>query len=287
MWGAIAVAAFVSAAALLVFGSASPLYPGRLSLFDDNPIWTARAVFIGALVATFGPFPRGARLIMVPVLVLAGIVTVSLGPLLGFAAGVWAGIAETLRSADRRTDRLGLGWVVLGLVSGLALVVLLADAFFGGDASILARVLVNDPNVSGRATFLDAAIRLFSGSPFLGVGIGGFTSTGLIEYPHNLVAEVGSELGGIGLIVLAVWTAVALRGAARSPVLVALLVATAVYALFSGSVASNGEFWMISALCVANIAVPSRAKASVLEATSVAASRRSAALAGAAPARRA
>jgi O-antigen ligase len=260
LWGAIAVGAFFSAIVLIAFGEESPLYPGRIALYGDNPIWTARAAFIGALVAVFGPFPRLARVLMTPVLILAGILTVSLGPLLGFAIGAWAGTVEILRSG-RRAVSARPGWVTLGLVSGFALVFLLADAMFGGEGSILSRLVVSDPNVTGRATFLDAALRLFVSSPLLGVGFGGFESTGLIQYPHNLVAEIGSELGLVGLLALAAWVVLALRGAAGSPILVALLVATAVFSLFSGSVASNAEFWLVSALAVSKVPVRARSRA--------------------------
>ena len=107
--------------------------------------------------------------------------------------------------------------------------------------------------MTGRAGFLEAAWRLFLSSPLLGVGIGGFASTGIDQYPHNLIAEVGSELGVIGVLALAAWFGLALRGAARSPLLVALVVGTTAFSLFSGSLASNGEFWMFSALAVASL----------------------------------
>jgi O-antigen ligase len=261
MWGAVALAAVVSAVGLIGFGETSALYPGRVALFGDNPIWTARAAFVGALVMTFGPFPRIVRVIVTPILIVAGILTVSLGPLLGFAIGVWAGIAETLRTSVRTADRRQLGWIALGFASGIGVIALLGNSLFGGESSILASVVVNDPNVTGRATFLDAALRLFLSSPLLGVGLGGFESTGLIQYPHNLVAEIGSELGLVGLLALAAWFVLALRGAAGSPILVALLIATAVFGLFSGSVASNAEFWLVSALAVAKIPVRARARA--------------------------
>jgi O-antigen ligase len=260
MWAAIAAAAVVSAVALIGFGETSALYPGRVALFGDNPIWTARAAFVGALVMTFGPFPRIIKVIATPILILAGILTVSLGPLLGFAIGIWAGAAEILRTSVRTADRRQLGWIALGLVSGIGVIGLLANSLFGGENSILASVVVNDPNVTGRATFLDAALRMFLSSPFLGVGLGGFESTGLIQYPHNLVAEIGSELGVAGLLALAAWVVIALRGAAGSPILVALLIATAVFSLFSGSVASNAEFWLVSALAVAKVPVRARSR---------------------------
>ena len=60
------------------------------------------------------------------------------------------------------------------------------------------------------------------------------------------------------VMVLVVWLAMALRGAARSPILVALLVGTGTFAMFSGDLAGNGEFWMFSALAVAMLPIGGR-----------------------------
>ena len=119
----------------------------------------------------------------------------------------------------------------------------------------VARLVVDDPNVTSRASFLGAAASLFLQSPIFGVGIGGFAASGLDLYPHNMIAEVAVELGSIGILLFLAWFILALRGAARSPMLVALVVATSVYALFSGSLAGNAEFWMFSALAVAKFPI--------------------------------
>ena len=253
-WPALLVVAGASAVALIVFGGTTPEYPDRVTLFGDNPIWTARAAFIGALVALFGPFPRTVRALAVPVLLVAGLLTVSLGPLLGFVVGTWTGAVVAIRSPERRAGPRQAGWITLGFVTGVAILVLFADAVFGGDRSLLGRAILADPNVVGRTILLDTAISQFVESPVQGVGLGGFAARGILEYPHNLVAEVAAELGVVGLAMLLSWAALAVRGAAGSPLLGALLAATGVYALFSGSVASNAEFWMISALAVASTA---------------------------------
>jgi O-antigen ligase len=252
-WRLIGAAAFVYALGLLVFGASSALYPGRAIVFDTNPIWEARAAFVGALVVLFGPFPSVAKLGMAPVMILAGLTTVSLGPAIGLVVGAWAGVAETLRCAGGADRRVALGWVALVLLTGLAVVVLLSGAL----DPMLAHV-ANDPNVGSRSTYLVAAGRLFVQAPLLGVGIGGFASTGLDLYPHNLIAEVASELGSIGILVLLAWFGMALRGASRSPVLVALVAATGSFALFSGNLAGNQEFWMFSALAVAMFPIGGR-----------------------------
>ena len=254
-WGIVLIAAVAAALALIVFGGTSSEYPGRYSLFGDNPIWIARGAFFGALVALFGPFSRTVKLVSIPFLVAAGILTVSLGPLLGLVAGVWAGWIAILLERRSRPDLDNQpGWVAIGLLSSVALVVLLADSLLGADRSVLSTAVLSDPNVIGRAVLLDTGVGLFLGAPLQGVGLGGFAAIGFLEYPHNLVVEIASELGLIGIILLAIWLVLAIRGAAGSPLLMALLVATTVFALFSGSVASNAEFWMVSALAVSGAA---------------------------------
>lgn len=252
-WRLIGGAGIVYALGLLVFGAPSSLYPGRAILFDANPIWEARAAFVGALVVLFGPFPSVAKLVMVPVMILAGLTTVSLGPAIGLVVGAWAGAAETLRCSGRTDRRVAVGWAALASLAGLALVVLLSGAL----DPLLAHV-ADDSNITSRATYLDIAGRLVLGAPVFGVGFGGFAATGLDLYPHNLVAEVASELGLVGIMVLVVWLAMALRGAARSPILVALVIATGTFTLFSGDLAGNGEFWMFSALAVAMLPIGGR-----------------------------
>jgi putative Ca2+/H+ antiporter (TMEM165/GDT1 family) len=63
--------------------------------------------------------------------------------------------------------------------------------------------------------------------------------------------EIGSELGLVGVLILLAWFALALRGAARSPLLVGLVVATATYTLFSGNVGHVSAFQAIATLPVA------------------------------------
>ncbi len=254
-WALIAAAALISALALIAFGVETSLYPGRPTLFDANPIWAARAAFIGALVAIFGPFPTPAKLVMAPVMIVAGLLTVSLGPTIGLLVGAWAGAAEALRCADRTDRRVAVGWAVLGFGTGLILLVALTLGSEIDTGSRIVAGVVADPNVTSRASFLGASGSLFLRAPMLGIGVGGFSVSGLDVYPHNLIAEVGVELGLTGIIAFLAWLGLALRGAARSPILVALVVGTGVYALFSGSLASNTEFWMFSALAIAMVPV--------------------------------
>jgi O-antigen ligase len=257
-WGLVVGLALVSAVGLIAFGTASADYPGRPTLFNANPIWAARAVFVGALVALFGPFPLVVRIAAAPAMIVAGLLTVSLGPAVGLVVGAWAGVAEALRCREHLDRRIAVVWIALGLaIAGMVFAIL--SGAVGPIRPELLRV-VDDPNVTSRATYLDVSSSLFIGSPFLGIGVGGFAASGLDVYPHNLVAEIAAELGLIGLLSLLAWVLMALRGAARSPLLVALVVATGVFSLFSGSLASNSEFWMFTGLAVASFPVRGAAR---------------------------
>ena len=247
-WRPVAAAAVITALAMIAFGVASPIYPGRPTLFDANPIWESRALFIGAIVVTFAPIPRSFKLLLIPLVVYAGILPVSRGPAIGFLLGACAGGAEKLRTFDRHDRRIQLAWAGIGIATALGIVA--AFGLFDRVSTVLTSFLA-EPDVTSRSSYISESTRLFWSHPFLGVGIGGFAATGLDTYPHNLVFEIAAELGVLGILLVVPWVFFAVRGAAGSPILTALVVSTAIFSLFSGSLASNAEFWLCSAFAVA------------------------------------
>jgi O-antigen ligase len=248
-WGLIAAFGFVYALAILTIGTGWTDDVTRLTIFDQNPIEVARITMSVAVVVLFGPFRVLAKAAMAPVIVTAGLMTLSLGPLVGLGAGVLAGSVEILRLARRDGRRTILGWTALTLALGFTCIVLLSGVLY----PLIARV-VNDPNVTSRADYLAASGPLFMSSPLVGIGFGGLASTGLHEYPHNLPAEMLVELGLVGAAIVLAWVVLALRGALGSPLMVALVVTTGVFTLFSGSLASQTVFWLYSTLAVAMLA---------------------------------
>jgi hypothetical protein len=252
-WPLVAGAAFVYATTLILFGADSALYPGRFVLFDTNPIWVARAVFVGALIVILGPFPTPAKVVMASVMIVAGLRTGSLGPAVGLVVGLCAGAVEMIRCAEPADRRRWIGWAGFGLGLGAALTGALF--LFGAMDTLDPNAALGADDFTSRASSLRDAADLYVNAPVLGAGIGGFSAVGPLPYPHNLIGEIGSELGLVGILILVAWFALALRGAARSPVLVGLVVATATYTLFSGNVASDAEFWIFTSLAVAMIPV--------------------------------
>ncbi len=254
-WKIVGVAAILYASALLLIGGRNELYPDRVTLLEENPIWAARAVYLGSLAVLFSPFRLFVKVTTVPMMVAAGLVTASLGPLVGLIAGALAGLALLLWQAGKDADygrstarRARAGWFIVGFAVASGALVLAS-----GILDSLLGPVVSDPNVTSRAGFLDAAIENFLGSPLLGIGGGGFAAIDPARYPHNMLVEATMELGVAGTGLLVLWTSMAIVGALRSPLLIALVVATATYSLFSGSLATNVEFWIVSALAVAGL----------------------------------
>jgi O-antigen ligase len=245
-WRLVLIAAVAYSVAVLVFGA--PRQPGseRITLFGENPIFTGRVVLVGTVIALLGPFGLATKVSATAISVIAGVSTLSLGPIVGTGLGLVAGFIVSLRSRATSARQSGLKAVGLIVVAGL-LAILVAS----GLVDRIIRPLVEDPNVTSRATFLAASAQLFAEAPLLGIGFGGFASTGLHDYPHNMIAEVAAETGLIGLAALTSWIVLAVIGASRSPLVMGLLVASATGAFFSGHIGSQTEFWMFSALGVA------------------------------------
>ena len=245
-WRLVVAFGFAYSLALLLVGTGWSGESDRRTVFDINPINISGYLTAILAVVIFGPFQRVAKITMAPVMLIAAALTLSLGPLVSIGLGVLAGCAEALRLAARAGRRTVLGWAALVVVPGISLVVIVSGAI---DPFILP--LIDDPNVTSREDFLAASIPLIELSPLFGIGFGGFASTGLHLYPHNLPDEVMTELGIVGVALLLVWGVMALRGALGSPMLVAVVVTTGTLTLFTGSVASQEAFWLFSALAVA------------------------------------
>ena len=117
-WRLILVAATIYGLALLLIGEPWSEGGQRLTVFDQNPIWAARAILVGALIAILGPFPPVVKIVTAPMLILAGVLTQSLGPTVGMAAGLLAGAITALVLHSRREGRLSPGWTILALADG-------------------------------------------------------------------------------------------------------------------------------------------------------------------------
>jgi O-antigen ligase len=117
-----------------------------------------------------------------------------------------------------------------------------------------------DAGGADRGALADAAVEVFAANP-LGAGTGAYPALTGYEWPHNIVLELGSELGIFGvaaLIVLVGGIAVTLRGAARSPAVRgevigagSLLLLPLTVALSSFDLNGNRTLWFACGLALA------------------------------------
>lgn len=172
-----------------------------------NPIWTARECAVGVILS-LELRARGATrwfYIIVGATCLAGLVrTGSRGPLLALLAVLfWIGALKTRDLRRTAIAFVGLALLVTALL-GSSLNVNrgnpMAAYFLRAYASP-----VEDPNVATRLTLFKRAFQMWVTKPLLGHGLGSFAveitgTSGFREYPHNMVLELLSETGVIGLV---------------------------------------------------------------------------------------
>ena len=233
-------------------GEAEAVVGGRYSASSgQSPIELGRQAALGLLVGTFvllasrGVALRLLALVTMPVIAVAFISSGSRGPVLGLATGLLVLLLLTIREPGSRR-RLAL--VAGGAVAGAVFVSRLVPP---EDVQRSLSVITGSEgglSSNGRFELWSSAWRAFLDHPLGGIGTGGFAAVNPSEvYPHNLVLEVASELGLVGLVLLAATLAYAVaalvaawrRGAAEARPTVALVAALLASTLFNSLVSSN------------------------------------------------
>lgn len=226
--------------AVFLFGTINPLYPGRVTLGEQNPIWVARSCVLGGLLSALLPglwFP--ARIAGLGLGISAAFLTGSRGPILSLSVVL---IVVVLSWIVKREQVFRLG--MAGLASAAAAVVLLPIAGSVLNDSRFVRPLRTDPNSVDRLERSFAAFDLALSNPILGVGIGGF-ATGERSYPHNLILEIFAEEGIVGLLLWLGFIAAAFRKATLRES--CLLLLSILFSLTSGDLSENFEQFLIGA----------------------------------------
>jgi O-antigen ligase len=242
----------------LLQGAAYSLDPGRISLSpEENPIWLARGAAQGMLLAVYVLVTSESRRVrlfaMATFVPLAVAVTASgsRGPVLGLIAGGATLAILTIADPERRRRLL---LVALATVAGAAV----AAAIVPGAAldRSLSVILGGESGLSttGRNELWADAWQLFHAHPLLGIGTGGFSTTSVEAYPHNLLLETAAELGLVGLalllVVLVAGASTMLRNVAtggdraRAGLVLALFAAAMVNAFLSGDITANAAVWL-------------------------------------------
>jgi O-antigen ligase len=197
---------------------------------------------------------------ILPVLAVSMLGAGSRGPVLGFAVALVVLLALI---AGRGRTRQQLSRIAIPALIAIVFVPLLVpgstvgralSSLFGGASGL---------STNGRANLWALAYSSFSGHPLLGVGTGSFAAFGTGEsYPHNLILEMGLELGAFAAIAAAwfiisslrrlflAWRASVGTDRLEVSVVTALFVAALISAMVSGAIQDNRELWLWAGLGV-------------------------------------
>ena len=187
-------------------GGHNPILPVALTFSDgDHSISMGRQMAAGLLVAlaiVLGGGDRSARLVAagsMPLLVTALIASGARGPVVALLAGA---AALMLLGIQERAARRRLVVIALAVATAGAMVQVVVPQTSVVRSFSFASTDVEGTS-SGRTEMWAQALRAFREHPELGIGTGGFAEVNPpMIYPHNLLLEVGAELGIAGVLLV-------------------------------------------------------------------------------------
>lgn len=251
----------------LVAGYAHPAVGGRFALSaQEYPIELGRDSADGLLIAIYSVLAatrRSARvwaMTVAPALAVAMIAAGSRGPVLAFVFGLAALLALT--AVNRRARRRLIFVAGVFLIATIVVPVVVPGSALGRAFSTIIGS-ASGLSSNGRSQLWSLAITTFSQHPLLGLGTGGFAAlnTGL-DYPHNILLEVASEVGVFGaaaVIAIVIGFVHALITAWRGGIgqdrlmaslLISLFLTALINACFSDPIQGNGEVWLWGGLAI-------------------------------------
>lgn len=268
-WTIVLFAGLFFACSLLAFGVYDVEFPGRLTLPGTNPIFNARLAFLTAAICIWAVrVPWILRGITFAISMLAGLMTQSRGPLLVFIAVNTVMLAIACARYFHRTRFASFAYYSLP-----ALILLVAGAMAvstywldlqGWIMSSRFSTLLNsaqwmgDDNVMGRVDLQSEALIRFIESPFIGGGLGSVSPPNTLDFPHNLLIEVASELGTVGVVLWCLALLFSFIAAFRDALLVVLLLMTIGYAAMSGDFGYNYEYVVVAWLAIIHAKIKAR-----------------------------
>lgn len=225
----------------------------RMTIKGFNPIWITRAFLIYVSIVVFA---LNTTLINKIILTIPGIVGAfsaqSKGPFIGFLVAFGGYYYSEYLKQNLHINKWKL---ILKIFLSIVLIFIFIIVLFQS-IDILQdsrfAVLLSVQKLFSEPTFLDRvvksikAINIFSNNLILGAGLGGYSIIDQRNYPHNILLEIASELGLIGLII---WFALIFRIyiiSKRNNIFKVLFLQTIIYAMFSGDLGFNTEYVLLS-----------------------------------------
>lgn len=176
---------------------------GRLAAFGGGPNVFVRVTGSGLVAGLYLFFAQRKRFVIwaFPVLLLAALGSGSRGGAIGLAVSVLFVALFVLPLYYRWRTIFWVGIVLI--ISAWITYSLIRDSELMRTIWLRYVVLTEQGYLAGRDIRMSAAWYLFLDRPWIGAGLNGFKSaTGFPDYPHNLLLQVASEGGILGLIPL-------------------------------------------------------------------------------------
>lgn len=249
----------------------------RLALKGGGPIVFGRMTGLAAVCGaglllvngkeSTGPLESAVRLASIFLLMIASLLSGSRGNLISGIVGLAFIALAALQNQDRVNIRTCL-IVALGVVLGVQALAVVVRA----NPSIAYRfslLLAEDKgaSINVRKLYIIEAAKLFLKEPLFGYGTGSFSPLfgygDILEYPHNVMAEIGLENGAVGLalfllFIASIWHSYRMgrrktlgqqeRGMCQ--IIWAAWLFVALGSLFSGDIYDNRLVWILGGLLV-------------------------------------
>jgi len=250
-----------------ILSGGAQFYTGRYAVSNqEGPIALGRDGSTGILIATYliltAPpgLVRRCAMGALPLCLITLVAAGSRGPVLAFVVGL---VTLLSLAAANRQVRRRLGALIAGLAGAAVLVPFVIPGSAIGRS--LSTIIGSASGLSsnGRSSLWADAYATLSHHVLVGIGTGGFASLNLGEpYPHNIVLEIGLELGVVGLLAFAVmvvcvavrlsrlWRWTGLGERLEASLLIALVVSAVVNAFFSGALPDNSDIWKWGGIAV-------------------------------------
>ncbi|MGI8715002.1 MAG: O-antigen ligase family protein [Solirubrobacteraceae bacterium] len=243
-----------------ILSGGSQFYAGRYTVSNqEGPINLGRDSATGVLIAMYLILvsPRGrlrtCAIVALPLCLISLVGAGSRGPIVAFVIGL---VTVLSLAAANPQIRRRLATLVAGLAGAAILVPFVVPGSSIGRSLSTIVGSASGLSSNGRSSLWAAAYSQLAHHALFGIGTGGFGSLNLgLPYPHNILLEIGVELGTVGLLAFGVMTgSVAVRmsrlwrwnrGDERMAVslLIALMVSATLNAFFSGALPDNADIW--------------------------------------------
>lgn len=225
----------------------------RMTIKGSNPIWISRATLIYVTIVLAA---LRIEFIYKVILIIPGVLSAFLaqskGPFLGLLAGFGIYYYNFYQKINYNKKRIKttIKLIVVLVLSILFINILIESFDFLRNSRFAVlfslRKLFSEPTFLERVVRYTKAINIFFHNIIFGAGIGGFAPFDERYYPHNIILEIASELGIIGLSIWSIIIYNTYKLSKNNKLYFILFIQTLTYAMFSGDLGFNNEYVLIS-----------------------------------------